>query len=428
MQGLHKLSASEALVSLNSGQITSEMLVRACIERIEERDGQLGAWEYFNPQDAIRQARAVDRAPRRGLLCGLPIAVKDLIDTVDMPTSYGSSIYHNHRPASDAACISICRDAGAVILGKTRSTEFGSFYPTLTVNPHHPQYSPGGSSSGSAAAVADYMVPLAFGTQTAGSIVRPAAFCGIVGYKPTYSTICRAGVKPLSDSLDTVGILSRTVTDASLLAAVASGRIDLLIKDEDSLPRPIRIGVCHTHEWNKAAPETVAAIEQAIGALSRAGALISDVRLPEEFAELTEKHTEIMQFEMAQALSYERIVHGAAINPRLSAFLQKGLELPTRQFDHARRIGRACRMKLAGIFADYDVMIAPSAVGEAPRKELGTGDPVFCQMWTLLHVPCIHLPFASGPNGLPVGMQVIGGLEKDAELLFHANWIHKQIQ
>lgn len=427
MHGLHKLSASEALALLNSGKITSEMLVRSCIERIEERDAQLGAWEYINPQDAIRQARALDQAPRRGLLCGLPIAVKDLIDTVDMPTTYGSSIYKTHRPASDAACISICRDAGAVILGKTRTTEFGSFQPAATVNPHNPEYSPGGSSSGSAAAVADYMAPLAFGTQTAGSIIRPAAFCGIVGYKPTYSTICRAGVKPLSDSLDTVGIFSRTVLDASLLAAAASGRHDLLISDGAPLTHPIRIGICRTHEWNKAAPETVSAMEAAISALSKAGALISEVRLPEEFSELTGKHTEIMQFEMAQALSYERIAQGTAINPKLSAFLQKGLECPTQQYDHARRIARACRMKLASIFADYDVMISPSAVGEAPRKELGTGDPVFCQMWTLLHVPCIHLPFAFGPNGLPVGIQLVGGLEKDAELLFHANWIHRHI-
>src|SRR6266496_1595012 len=203
----------------------------------------------------MQRARALDSQASTGLLHGLPIAVKDLCDTFDMPTCYGSPIYASHRPAADAACVALARAAGAVVVGKTVTTEFATFHPGPTCNPRNPAHTPGGSSSGSAAAVADWMVPLAFGTQTAGSIIRPAAYCGVVGYKPTYGTINRLGTKMISDTLDTIGVLARTVTDAAFLVAALSGRHELMI---DQPPADVpRIGLCRTYEWNRAEAPTM---------------------------------------------------------------------------------------------------------------------------------------------------------------------------
>src|SRR6185295_5733535 len=267
MQKLNELGAMEAVRRLAAREISAEQLARACLDRIAERESTVGAWIHLEPDAVLRQARMLDAGPVRGPLHGLPVGVKDIIDTADLPTAYGSPIYAGHRPAADAACVALARAAGALVLGKTVSTEFAWFHPGKTANPRVPKgaaaHTPGGSSSGSAAAVADAMVPLAFGTQTAGSIVRPASYCGVVGYKPSHGTLPRMGVKTLAESLDTLGVMARSPGDAALLVGALSGR--------DLVPAPPasgstwapKIALCRTHEWPAAQPETAAALEHA---------------------------------------------------------------------------------------------------------------------------------------------------------------------
>src|SRR5215216_600925 len=247
------LSAREAAQQIAARRLSAEALVAACLDRIAAREAAVGAWHHLDREAALEAARQRDREAPRGPLHGLPIAVKDLIDTADMPTGYGSPIYQGHRPAADAACVALARSAGAVVLGKTVTTEFACFTPGKTANPHNLAHTPGGSSSGSAAAVAESMAPLAFGTQTAGSVIRPAAFCGIVGYKPSFGTIPRAGVKMLCDSLDTVGTMARNVADAAFFAGVIAGRPEL--RDVAPSEAPPRFGLYRTPMWDEAGPE-----------------------------------------------------------------------------------------------------------------------------------------------------------------------------
>src|SRR3954452_1681416 len=280
------LSAHQAAREIAAGRLRAEALVSACLERIAAREPIVGAWHYLDPEAALDAARRCDRSAPSGPLHGVPIAVKDLIDTADMPTGYGSAIYAGHRPATDAACVALARAAGAIVLGKTVTTEFACFTPGKTANPRHPAHTPGGSSSGSAAAVADAMAPLAFGTQTAGSVIRPAAFCGIVGYKPSFGTIPRAGVKMLCDSLDTVGTMARSVADAAFFAGIVAGRPELR---DIALPEaPPRFGLYRTPMWDEAGPEVATALDHARAALERAGARVEEIAVPEQHRRLTE--------------------------------------------------------------------------------------------------------------------------------------------
>ena len=271
---LNELSACEAATRLAARDITAEAMARACLARIEERESTVRAWIHLDPDAVLAQARALDAGPVRGPLHGLPLGVKDIIDTADMPTGCGSPIYAAHRPRADAACVALAREAGALVLGKTVTTEFAWFFPGKTANPRDPSRTPGGSSSGSAAAVADQMVPFAFGTQTAGSVIRPASYCGVVGYKPTHGTVSRSGIKTLSESLDTLGVLARSAADAALLIGALSGRALL----PAPLSRAPKIALCRTHEWPSAQPETVAALEHAAKSASTAGAQVGELR------------------------------------------------------------------------------------------------------------------------------------------------------
>src|SRR5680860_491450 len=258
---LHQLEAQKMARRIQSGELTAEAVLRSCLEKIEAREEVIGAWEHLDSRQALEQAQNLDRKTYRGLLHGVPVGAKDIFDTRDMPTEYGSAIYSGHRPVWDAASIAALRAAGAMILGKTVTTEFAIFHPGKTVNPKAPAHTPGGSSSGSAAAVADDMVPLALGTQTAGSIIRPASYCGVVGYKPTFGLIHRAGVKSISESLDTVGTLTRSVADAALLTTVLAGRPHL--HPVAALAQPPRIGLCRTPQWDFAEEATTQAFAQA---------------------------------------------------------------------------------------------------------------------------------------------------------------------
>ncbi|HEV8680968.1 MAG TPA: amidase, partial [Stellaceae bacterium] len=279
------LSARDAAQEIAAGRLSAEALVTACLDRIAACEPVVGAWHHLDPNAALAAARRCDGSAPSGPLHGVPIAVKDLIDTADMPTGYGSTIYEGHRPSADAACVALARAAGAIVLGKTVTTEFACFTAGKTANPHNPAHTPGGSSSGSAAAVADFMVPLAFGTQTAGSIIRPAAYCGVVGYKPSFGMIPRAGVKPLADSLDTVGTMARNVADAAFFAAILGGRP--VLRHLAMPEAPPRFGFYRTPMWEAAEPSTAAALDHTREVLRHAGASVAEIAVPPEHRGLT---------------------------------------------------------------------------------------------------------------------------------------------
>lgn len=406
--------ATKLAAALSRRELTAEALLRACLDRIDEREPAVHAWAWLARDAAMRRARELDAGAVHGLLHGLPLAVKDLFDTFDMPTGYGSPIYDGHQPRADAACVALCREQGAVVIGKTVTTEFATFEPGMTRNPHRLSHTPGGSSSGSAAAVADCMVPLAFASQTAASVIRPAAFCGIVGYKPSFGKINRSGVKPLSDSLDTIGFFARSVDDVALFAAAAGGDSRLLDLGGGAIPR---IGLCLTHEWPHADADTRQAVATAGERLGQAGVRLCDVQLPLLFSELLRTQKEIMAHELARSLSHERLHHSDQLSSRLAVLLRDGMAIPAEQQWGNIQLAYSARAKLSSVFGDVDAMLAPSAIGEAPAGLTETGDPVFGRVWTLLGLPCVHLPFMTGSSGLPVGLQLVGRYGEDRALL-----------
>jgi Asp-tRNA(Asn)/Glu-tRNA(Gln) amidotransferase A subunit family amidase len=422
MTKLNELSAAEAGRRLARREITAEALLRDCLARVDTREARVRAWQFLEPEHALAQARALDRGPVRGPLHGVPVGVKDVFDTFDMPTEYGSPIYQGHRPASDAAVVALTRRAGGLIMGKTVTTEFATFHPGPTRNPHNAAHTPGGSSSGSAAAVADFMAALAFGTQTAGSVIRPASYCGVVGYKPTYNTLPRAGFKPDADTLDTVGVLARTVEDAALFVSALAGRPEL----RAGSAAPARIGLCRTHQWDRAQPETVAALEAAASRLSR-GARVADLALPQAFAGLLKAQIAVMWYEVGHSLADEFTRHPEKLSQQLRERCEKGYAMDAAEYNAAIALGRECRARLADAFGDCDVLLAPSAPGEAPAGQ-ATGDPVMNQVWTFLHVPCLTVPAGTGPNGLPVGVQIVGRIGDDARTLAAAQWIQGSLE
>jgi Asp-tRNA(Asn)/Glu-tRNA(Gln) amidotransferase A subunit family amidase len=425
MKPLHTLSATEAAAMIATGTLTSEKLVAACLDHLEAREREVQAWAHIDPELALKQARERDAATPRSRLHGIPVGVKDVIDTADLPTEYGSPIYKGHRPWCDAACVAQVRELGGVILGKTVSTEFATRHPGKTRNPRHPGHTPGGSSSGSAAAVADCMVPIAFGTQTSSSVIRPAAFCGAVGYKPTFNLVNRAGLKFLSESVDTIGVLTRTVPDAAMIVEELSGSAPANF-DEALSVRP-RIGFCRTPYWKRADEPTRAALESAVPVLAKAGARVEDVELAGEFGTLDEVQIRMSSFEFYRALTHERTRFPELISKSLTARIRGGSQVSRAQYEETHTIAARCRAKLDDIYRNYDVLISPSAVGEAPRGLESTGDPLFGLTWSLMHGPAITLPVFTGPNGLPIGLQVTGPRGSDARTLIAAEWIRRAL-
>ncbi len=422
----NELSACEAARRIARAELTSEALIRACLERVAEREAGVGAWQYLDPDLALAEAQARDRQPSRRPLHGVPIGIKDIFDTADMPTCYGSPIYEDHRPSADAAIVRMLREAGAVVLGKTVTTEFAYFSPGKTVNPHLPAHTPGGSSSGSAAAVADFMVPLAFGTQTAGSVIRPAAFCGVVGFKPTHGLVDMAGIKPLAPSLDTVGLFARAVEDAELVGRVLMGE-DPRVPELVSV-RPGRVGYCRTEHWDRSEPAAASVLDQVAARLKGAGVEVAEVELPEVFRGLAEEQQTIMAFEARLALAAEWRDHAGKMSAKILELVEAGRTCPEARYETALRCAAAGRAAFKGVMAAHDLLITPSAPGEAPLGRTATGDPVFNRIWTLLHVPCLTLPVSRGPQGLPVGVQLVGRFKADHQLLAQARWIEAELR
>jgi amidase len=418
------LDAVEAAAQIRAGRLSSQALVESCLERIARREPEVRAWAWIDPEQALAQARARDREAPRSPLHGIPVGIKDVIDTCDMPTGYGSPIYDGHRPAADAACVAQIRELGGVILGKTVTTEFATRHPNKTRNPHRLTQTPGGSSSGSAAAVADSMVPLALGTQTSSSVIRPAAYCGVVGYKPGFGLINRAGLKFLAESLDTIGVLSRTVADAALLATQLAG---IPWTPAASPPAgPPRVAVCRTPYWAAADAAVQAALLEAAQRLKEAGASLVELELPAAFARMNELQIVISSYEFYRALSHERIRHPQLLSSSLSSRIAAGGRVSRAEYEAARAEAGRCQSWIAAAFAGFDLIIAPSAPGEAPDLS-GTGEPTFGLMWTVLQLPCLTLPCGTGATGLPLGLQVIAAAGRDLDLYAGAGWIERQL-
>ena len=420
---LNEMTTAAAARAIADGTITSEHLVQACLERIEAREGEVGAWSHLDPDKAIAQARARDGEPSRGLLHGVPIGVKDLIDTTDMPTTYGSPLYQGNRPAWDASCVALAREAGAVILGKTVSSVFATYDPGKTANPHNTGHTPGGSSSGSAAAVGANMVPVAFGTQTAASVIRPASYCGVVGYASTSGSLNLAGIKILAPSMDSLGVMVRSVADAQLMRAVLIGSSPA----PEARSAPPRIGLCRTPYWAEAGADMRSALDSAVQHLAAAGVEVREVELAAPFAALNDAQNVVMTYELARSFAYEYLVWADKLTPKFKQLVETGRAHSYADYVEAQAAAQHCGGLLDEVFADHDVLLAPSAPGEAEAGLGYTGAPTFSRMWALLRLPAVNLPGHSGAAGLPVGVQVLGRYGGDDGLLAAAAWMETRV-
>ncbi len=417
---LNTLTASEIARRMHLGEISALAVAQACLDRVSDRDQVIKAWSFVDRMRVLDAARELDKRPDYCPLRGIPFGIKDVIDTGDQPTGYNSAIYAGHQPKADAASVTLLKRAGASILGKTVTTEFANIHPVGTRNPLDIRYSPGGSSSGSAAAVADFMVPVALGTQTAGSIIRPAAYCGIFAIKPTFGSINRAGLKFLAESLDTIGIFSRAPEDLALVLQVMSGRQPISIPN-GSKPR---IGICRLRQWGKTDTATEINLAVASETLARAGAIVTSFDLPDSAAVLAERHKSVMGFESARALAWEMDAFPGLISDALRVRLEDGLRVSREEYDDVRNLATIARQMLTQEMRNFDFLLTPSAPGEAPLFANGTGDSMFNRAWTLLGMPCLTVPFGKGPAGLPLGLQLVGGFEDDMKLIAWAEWVN----
>jgi Asp-tRNA(Asn)/Glu-tRNA(Gln) amidotransferase A subunit family amidase len=429
---LGRLGAAEAARRIAAGELSSAALVATCLERIAEREEAVEAWVHLDAEHALAQARERDAAPAPlGPLHGVPVGVKDIVDTADFPTELGTPIHAGRRPEADAACVARLRRAGAVVLGKTVTTELAYFRPGKTRNPAALDRTPGGSSSGSAAAVADGHVPVAIGSQTAGSVIRPAAFCGVLGFKPTRGRVDLQGVKALSGALDTLGWFAREPDDLEVLGVV----LDDAWPEGPSLheaaarPEPPPFAVARTPWWDSADDDGRRAVEDAAGRLRDAGARVRDLELPAPFAGLVDAQQDVMAFDMARSLAWEHEHHGDELSDVLRALLERGRAIERDAADRAVALGHECRALLNARLEPGEALLVPAVVGEPPPLHAGTtGDPLFCRPWTLLGVPAIAVPAGTGSGGAPVGVQLVAPAPGDAELLVAGAWAARHLR
>ena len=414
------LSALDLARRIEAGALTPRAAVEMCAEAIAARESEIGAFTALDIEGARRTADSLASMPLRGL----PVGMKDIFDTADFPTAYGSSIYAGHRPKTDAAMVMAVRRAGGVILGKTVSTEFASLEPAGTRNPRNPAHTPGGSSSGSAAAVAAGMVPISFGSQTGGSVIRPAAYCGVAGYKPSFRLMPTVGMKTFSWSLDTVGVFGAGVEDVAFAAAATTGR-DLRI-DGATFNAP-SIALVRTHLWPQATPDMQAAVERAARVAEAAGARVTELVLPEIFEDAVRCHGIVQDHEAFRALAYEYDRHRDRLGPILAEQLGKAAAITTDQYDEARRATRRTRQTFADLMAKTDVILTPSAPDAAPHGLGATGKPTFNRLWTLLGPPCVNVPGLADNGGLPLGVQIVGRFARDKIALAAARFLEQAL-
>jgi len=415
-------SIHEIVAATTSGRISCHERAETSLDRISRLEPEVGAWAHLDPQLVLDQADRLDESSTHGPLHGVTVGVKDIIDTHDMPTEFGSEIHHGNRPPRDAACVALTRRAGGIIVGKTVTTEFANVTPGKTRNPYDPKRSPGGSSSGSAAAVASGMVDIAIGTQTTGSTTRPASFCGVVGYRPTFGDLSTSGVMQVSASVDTLGLLGRCVADIAVFRDVLMGVEAIPLPSVE----PPRVGFARTGRGLDIHPTTRSLLENLVDGMVSASATVEESRWPSNLDELDEAHRWITGFEMTRNLSWEIDNHWEALSEGLrEGRLRDGAGCSEDLYIEMRARAAHARLELAGLFADSDVILAPAAIGEATSFDDPVPHPWIYRPWTLLHLPVVTLPILKGPNGLPVGVQLIGRHGEDRFLLAVAKWLEK---
>jgi Asp-tRNA(Asn)/Glu-tRNA(Gln) amidotransferase A subunit family amidase len=419
------LSALDLACRIEAGELKPAAVIDYCAKTIVAREAMIGAFTALDVDGARRVAETNDADLTARPLRGLPVGVKDIFDTADLPTEYGSPIYAGYRPRADAAIVSLVRRAGGVVIGKTVTTELAHLNPGKTRNPHNPAHTPGGSSSGSAAAVAAGMVPIAIGTQTGGSVIRPAAFCGVAGFKPSYKLLPTAGMKCFSWHLDTVGLFAASVADVAFAAAGISGR-DLRV-DRGSPPAP-RLALMRTHAWSQASPAMQSSVERAAQDASLHGAKVEEVVLPPIFEDAYGAHGTIQNFEAYQSLAYEYDHHRSQLSPILLELLDSAAAITPEAYDDARRVTKRARQVLADLMRGHDAILTPSAPGVAPASLEMTGNPNFNRLWTLMGTPCVNVPGLADAAGLPLGVQVVGRFGRDHAALSAALFVENALR
>jgi Asp-tRNA(Asn)/Glu-tRNA(Gln) amidotransferase A subunit family amidase len=431
----------EAAQAIRQGDLRSEDLARALLERIEHHENTVQAFEWIDPARALELARQADRKLRSGetpgSLHGIPIGIKDIIETGGVPTGMGSPIFADYVPPRSAKLVRQAEAAGVFVLGKTVTTEFAYFHPGKTRNPWNPAHTPGGSSSGSAAAVAMGFLPGAVGTQTNGSVIRPAAFCGVVGYKPTAGLISLSGVHPFSLSLDQPGVFTRSVPDAALLAAALAGKRDdepagdsekgVIPSEIAPMDRPPRLAALRSPVWHLAEPHAQEHFLAMVARLQAAGAEVLELELPPPFEEAHAVHRTIMYGEGARQFAELQRDRREKLSPKLNALIDEGIGIP--ESDLARGLEKRNQLakELDGFLSAFDAAVTPSALGEAPADLTQTGDPAFCTIWSLCGLPAVTIPAGQGPHRLPLGLQIVGPRSGDANVLAAAAWCDERI-
>lgn len=408
--------------ALAQGRTDPLALAETALARIEAAEPELHAWAHVDPEAVRAAARRLDDAPSVGPLHGVPVGMKDCFDTADMPTSYGSEIYAGFQPRADAACVAMLRAAGAIVVGKTALTEFAAPYPGPTRNPVNPAHTPGGSSSGSAAAVAAGMVPVALGSQTMGSLLRPASYCGVVAYKPSWGLIPTSGMKAQVPDYDHVGVMARRLDDAVATASVLTGLAD----DGATAEHPPRIAVFRGPQPELAEPAAREALDRAAARCAAAGAEVTEMEMHPLLVRACDAQMVMTWHDMARSLVWEWHTRRDRISPLLRGFLEQGWAIGHADYAAARDAVAEARAAVADLFGPADIVMGYSAPGEAPRGLGSTGDTVFNRLWTVLRLPAITLPSGTGPNGLPLGVSLVGRFEDDARLIIAARWCERQ--
>jgi Asp-tRNA(Asn)/Glu-tRNA(Gln) amidotransferase A subunit family amidase len=438
---LIRMPAARIAEGIHSGIITSEQVVKAFLERIAALEETVQAWVFLDPDYALAQARAADRLQKEGKplgpLHGVPVGIKDIFDTADMPTENGTILHAGRQPTEDATVVRLLRSAGAVILGKTVTTELAVYAPGKTRNPHNPDHTPGGSSSGSAASVAADMVPLALGTQTNGSVIRPASYCGVIGFKPTYGTISRYGVLHQSWHLDQVGVFGRTIEDVALIseALMIFDSCDPSMKPQarpplrefalQAPPMAPRIAFVKSPVWHQAEEDTGAKFFELV---HRLDGCIQEIELPAIFDEAVELHRILMEADLALSFVIEHERGRSQLSSILREMIERGQKVLATEYNSALGKVPVLNGALEDIFRHYDAILTPAAPGQAPQGLQSTGSPIFCTLWTLCGVPAISLPLLKGVTGLPMGVQLVGQKGNDGRLLRMANWLIKYLE
>jgi Asp-tRNA(Asn)/Glu-tRNA(Gln) amidotransferase A subunit family amidase len=415
------LSALDLARRIEAGELTPRAVVDMCAEAIAARDKEVWAFVVLDLV-AARRAAENPKLPSTPLR-GLPVGFKDIFDTADFPTQYGSPIYAGFQPRADAATVALTRRAGGIVIGKTATTEFATMVPAVTRNPHNLAHTPGGSSSGSCAAVAAGMLPIAFGTQTAGSVIRPAAFCGVTGFKPSYRLIPTAGIKDVAWHLDTAGVFGAGVADVAFVTAAVTGR-DLRV--DRATPAPPRIALVRTHLWPQASAAMQQAVESAARSAAAAGARVADLTLPSILEEAYAAQFVIQDYETFRSRAFEYDRHRDQLGKELRESLDAAAAITADTYDAARRTSSRARQVFADTMADYDVILTPSAPGAAPRGLGSTGNPMFNRLWTLMGTPCVNVPGLS-EGELPLGIQIVGRFGRDRAALEAALFVETAI-